>query len=123
MASDDSNPPPPRILSDSPPPTHPSGPKILLRTFLILLGLAIGIAATSGLGLFVWDVSDYDLKHPPHPPPMWPAILFGFLCIAALATTMFLFRRFRRTAKYLLIGLLLGAGFTSLIEGICFLNQ
>src|SRR5436190_1706814 len=62
---------PPQILPYGQAPS-PSGPKILLRTFLILLGLAIGIAATAGLGLFVWRVSDYDLNHSPHPPPIWP---------------------------------------------------
>jgi hypothetical protein len=114
---------PPQILTYSTAPAHPSGPRILLRTFLILLGGIIGTAATMGLGVFVWGVSGYDLNHSPSPHPIWPSILFGAFFLGGIAACIFAFRRFRRTAKWFLMGLLLGAGGFSLVEGICFMNQ
>ena len=114
---------PPQILTYSTAPAHPSGPRILLRTFLILLGVAIGVVATAALGVFVWGLAGYDLRHSPSTRPIWPSVLFGAFFVAGIAACIFAFRRFRRTAKWLLLGLLIAAGFASLGEGFCFLNQ
>jgi len=113
----------PDILSYAQAPAHPSGPRILLRTFLVLLGVAIGVVATVALGVFIWGLAGYDLKHAPSTRPVWPSILFGAFFLAGIAACIFAFRRFRRIAKWFLMGLLLGAGGFSLVEGICFLKQ
>ncbi|HEV8378163.1 MAG TPA: hypothetical protein VGP99_04885 [Tepidisphaeraceae bacterium] len=113
----------PEVLSYSTAPAHPSGPRILLRTFLVLLGGAIGVVATVALGVFIWGLAGYDLNHSPSTRPIWPSILFGALFVAGIGACIFAFRRFRRTAKWFLMGLLLGVGGYSLVEGICFLNQ
>jgi len=49
-------------------------------------------------------------------------VFFGLL-IAAFAACVVIFKRFRRAVKWLLMGLLIAAGFASLAEGFCFLNQ
>src|SRR6266850_2451587 len=96
---------PPAVLSYSPAPAHPSGPRILLRTFLALLGIAIGVVAIVALGVFVWGLAGYDLRHSPSPRPIWPSILFGAFFLAEIVACIFAFRRFRRTAKWFLMGL------------------
>jgi hypothetical protein len=102
---------------------NPSGWQILLRTFLFFLGTAIGIAAIGFLGLALWKASDYTLNHSPHPYPIWPAIVFFAILIAAFTSCVLVFRRFRKAVKWLLLGLFIAAGLASLAEGFCFLNQ
>ena len=113
---------PPQILSYSPASERPSGGQVLLRTFLFLLGTAGGAAGMLFLGVFLWGVSGYDLRHSPTPPPIWPAVVFFALVLAMFYACVRVFRRNPRTAKWLLMGMFIAAGFASLAEGICFLN-
>jgi hypothetical protein len=85
--------------------------------------LAGGVAGIAFLGLGLWKASGYRLNNSPHPYPIWPAIVFFAILIAAFTSCALVFRRFRRAAKWLLMGLFIAAGFASLAEGFCFLNQ
>ena len=122
----DPNPPQPepsQVLSYSPPPSRRSGGQILLRTVLFLLGSAGGVVGIGFLGFGIWRAAGYDYQHSPTFRPLWPVIVFFAILIAAFAASFFVFRRFRRAAKWLLMGLLIAAGFASLGEGFCFLKQ
>ena len=123
MATDDSNPPPPQILPYSSAPSRHSGGQILLRTVLFLLGTAGGVVGIGFLGLGIWKTAGYDYQHSPTFRPLWPVMVFFAILIAAFAANFFVFRRFRRAAKWLLMGLLIAAGLASLGEGFCFLKQ
>ena len=111
------------VLSYSAAPSRPSGWQILLRTLLFLLGIAGGLFGTLMFGLWIWGVSGYDFHHAVHPQPIWPSMLFFALLIAAFTSCVLVFRRFRKSVKWLLMGLFIAAGFASLAEGFCFLNQ
>jgi quinol-cytochrome oxidoreductase complex cytochrome b subunit len=117
------SPEPREVLAYSAAPFRPTGRQILLRTFLFFLGIAIGIAAIGFLGLGLWNASGYTLNHSPHPYPIWPAIVFFAILTAAFTACVLVFRRFRKAVKWLLMGLFIAAGFASLAEGFCFLNQ
>jgi len=123
----DPNPPPeqqpPQVLSYDASPSPPSGGQILFRTFLFLLGTAGGVVCIGFLGFAVWSAAGYDYNHSPTFRPLWPIIIFFVLFIGALAASFFIFRRFRRAAKWLLLGLLIAAGLASMGEGYCFLTQ
>lgn len=112
----------PEILSYSAAPQRPSGGQILLRTFLFLLGIAGGIVGTGLLGLFLFAHSAYDYRHS-GPQATWPAILFFGILIGAFTSCVLVFRRLRKAAKWLAMGFFIAAGFASLAEGFCFLNQ
>lgn len=114
---------PPEILAYSATPPRPSGGQILLRTFLFLLGAGGGLVAIAFLGLGLWSAAGYDYRHSPSPRPIWPSVVFFALLIAAFTACVLVFRRFRKAAKWLLMGLFIAAGFASLAEGFCFLNQ
>ncbi len=113
---------PPQILPYSSAPTSPRG-QIVLRTVLFLLGTAGGIVGIGFLGYGIWGAAGYDYQHSPSFRPLWPIIVFFVLFIAAFAASFFVFRRFRKAAKWLLLGLLIAAGLASLGEGYCFLTQ
>ena len=113
----------PNVLAYSSAPSRPSGWQILLRAFLFLMGIAGGIVGTLLLGLFLFGHSGYDYRHSAGPQATWPAIIFFAILVAAFASCVLVFRRFRRPAKWLLMGLFIAAGFASLAEGFCFLNQ
>jgi hypothetical protein len=114
---------PPEVLPYSSAPPRPSGRQILLRTLLFLLGAAGGTAVIGLLGLALFKVTDHDYRHSPHPEPTWPAIVFFAILIGAFTSCVLVFWRFRKAVKWLLMGLFIAAGFTSLAEGFCFLNQ
>jgi hypothetical protein len=114
---------PPQILAYAATPSRPSGWQILLRTFLFLLGSAGGLFGMLLFGLWIWGVSGYDFKHRPANQPIWPSMLFFAILIAAFTSCVLVFRRFRKGVKWLLMGLFIAAGFASLAEGFCFLNQ
>ena len=114
---------PSQILSYSAAPTRRSSWQILLRTFLFLLGIAGGFFGTLLFGLWLYGHSGYDYRHSPHPRPLWPAMVFFGILIVAFTSCVLVFRRFRRAVKWLLMGLFIAAGFASLAEGFCFLNQ
>lgn len=113
----------PEILSYSPAPSRTSGWQIVLRTLLFLLGIAGGIGGIGLLGLFLFNHSGYDYRHKLGPQATWPAILFFAILLAAFTSCVLVFRRLRRPVKWLLMGLFIAAGFASLAEGFCFLNQ
>ena len=113
----------PAVLAYSSAPSRPSGGQILLRTFLFLLGMAGGCVGIGFLGFALWSAAGYDYRHSPSPRPVWPAVVFFAILLAAFTACVLIFRRFRRAAKWLLLGLLIAAGLASLGEGICFLNQ
>ena len=116
-------PPPPAVLSYSSAPSRPSGGQILLRTVLFLLGTAGGVVGIGFLGFGIWGAAGYDYQHSPTFRPVWPVIVFFAILITAFTVNFFVFRRFRRAVKWLLMGLFIAAGFASLAEGFCFLNQ
>ena|SRR5437870_8832795 len=121
MNPDPSSHPQPNILSYS--PAHSSGGQIFLRIFFFLLGMAGGVVGIGFLGFALWGAAGYDYRHSPSPRPLWPAVVFFALLIVAFTICFLVFRRFRHAAKWLLLGLLIAAGFASLGEGIRFLNQ
>jgi len=114
---------PPQILPYSSVPSRPSGGQIVLRIVLFLLGTAGGVAGIGFLGYALWSAAGFDYQHAPSPRPLWPAVIFFAILIAAFAASFFIFRRFRKAAKWLLLGLLIAAGFASMGEGYCFLTQ
>ena len=113
----------PQILSYAPTPSRPSGWQIVLRTLLFLLGSAGGMGSMALLGLFLFSHSGYDYRHSSGPQATWPAILFFAILVASFTACVLVFRRFRKAVKWLLMGLFIAAGFASLAEGFCFLNQ
>ena len=88
---------------------------------LFLLGAICGVAAVLFAGCGVFNVIGYPyIAGPtlPPPPSRWSAVfLFLVIMVGAIAGTVVLYRKTRR---WFFIGLLLGIGIMSLLEGLCF---
>lgn len=98
-------------------PTSPPASTVLLKTFLALLGIGVGVALTIVLGFFVYDAAHYNFEGSNSASPLGMGI-FWTLVAVAIAGVVYSLRRPRKW--WFLAGLGLGVAMMGLIEGLCF---
>ena len=90
---------------------------------LFLAGFGGSVLGTSALGCGVFDVLGYPLEGKrDHISPL-PPVLFAVLLAGAVAAGALHRRIQRQSLRWLTLGLLLGTGIMSLVEGICFVSR
>jgi hypothetical protein len=95
-----------------------------LAITLIPVGIMMGAVTVFFVGIFVMSAVGYpNFEASTAQRPLvnrWPTVLFLGLVLAAIFGLIRAWRRPKRSFRWLVIGLLLGVGLMSLLEGFCF---
>ena len=91
---------------------------------IVLFGMVCAALVLLASGCTVFLALNYPIAGPTMPnrppPPKGPPIAYGILAFAAVPALVPILRT--RPRRWFVVGLLLGTGIVSLLEGACFMN-